>query len=138
MKLDLKIVFVELFVVIASYMILTMPMAFATNVRIVWSGVDDQIIDYDPLDFITKNIDASGENVIISLSSAYNIEELHVYRCRGYNPEECMSSGLYDTYTEGFTNTYSWNDLADQTSSYPQTANIMIAVKLSDGIGKWF
>ncbi len=136
-----KIIALEIFVVLVSYLVLTMPVAFATNIKIIYGGFEKNV-SYNPEGLVNKVIepDKDDETVFVSISNASSdvIETVYLYTCRGYSPTECIGHGSYESQDAGFSKEYGWSELADQTSTFPQTANIMTLVKFADPFGsKW-
>lgn len=139
--MNCKIIMLEMFVVFVSYLVLTMPVAFATNVRVIYGGFVDTV-SYNPENFVNRVIDPDedDETVFVDISNASSdvIETVYLYRCRDYSPAECVDHVSYESQGAGFSREYDWSEIADQITGFPQTANIMILVKLAGPFGgKW-
>lgn len=140
-RMNWKVFSVEVFVVLASYLILTLPVTSATNIRIIYYG-SERNVSYNPENLVSKVIypDEVANTVSVSIINAGSdvIETVYLYRCGDYSPTDCIGHGSYESQDAGFSREYDWSELADQTLDFPQTANIMTLVKFVDPFGgKW-
>ena len=143
--MDYKLLLIEIFAIAASYLIITMPAAYATNVNIIFDGnvqdtvkissgtsVNKQInIQHDPSDRSWTKVKVLVK--VNSASLAHNIERVYVYKCRALSPKDCARSTPVDSETYVDTE-LAWNDISARKglSPWPEAANIMILVKLTD------
>jgi hypothetical protein len=137
--MKLGVLGIELFAIAASYLILTLPAASATTVKIYsqeylsatttynpWYMIEREIVINPPWDSPTVSIGVSNS------TPGVVVESVLLYRCRGMNPSACVSA-VEAEYSEGELDTeFGWGLLADQTVSYNQQANILIMVRMND------
>ena len=141
-EMNWKAVSVEVFAAVASYLILMMTPAAAANIRILYGGSSTSVT-YNPEILVSRVIEprnGAGSKIFINISSSgpNAIETVYVYRCRGYDPADCARYALYESQGGGFSREYAWSEIANQTSSFPQKANIMTLVKFIDPLGsRW-
>jgi hypothetical protein len=127
----------EMFAILASYLIITLPLAGATEVSIYYGGAQSgDPIELDCSEFIEKSVSINnpgGEtSITVSVdngSSGTEILESHVYRCGGRDPRVCVNQVTPVTYEGAFSAEYPWSDVSGG-SGYPQEGNIMTLVKV--------
>ncbi len=132
-------------VIMACYLMLSIGFASAVEVRLVSGGVEYgnvQSSDFDTSALVERGISTdSYPDIVITVKNKtqdYQIAKVYIYACRGMTPDQCVSSGSMQGFEGNVNTTYQWNDLADQTSGYPQKANIMIVVGLQKlGVVTW-
>ena len=135
----------ETMVIVACYLVISISFVSAVEVRVVSGGVTYgtvQSSDFDTSALVTRTITTAGyPNIQITAKNGtqdYQVVKVYVYKCKGMNPGQCVSSGSMESFGGNFNVTYQWSDLADQTSTYPQTANILIVAKLQKlGLQTW-
>jgi hypothetical protein len=128
----------EMFAILASYLILTLPLAGATEVSIYYNNAPSgSPIELDYSDAVKKSVTVKnpGESASVSLSvtnatADMMILEAHVYKCKGSSPTVCISQASPVTYSSGFLADYVWTGVRDTGTGYPQKANIMSFVKV--------
>ena len=134
------------------YLILAMPLAAATSVRIQSGGTLAETVDYNPANLVNQQItyvkdprDISWANVRIAMnlnsaSLAHTITRVYLYKCGALSPSSCMQKTpeVFDTYVD---TEIAWADISESTGStpYPQEGNILFLVKLRDpdGLESW-
>jgi hypothetical protein len=129
---------IEAFAIMASYLILTLPVAGATDVSIYYNNAPlGSPIGLDYSDIVEKSVDVENPGASASLSLHVTnataegmILEAHVYKCKGSSPAVCMSQASPVTYEGDFMADYGWSEIRNTGTGYPQTANIMSFVKI--------
>jgi len=147
MQVNLKII--EMFAILASYLILTLPVAGATEVNIYYNNAPSGspiTLDYSGMVKRSLTVKNPGASASVSLSVTNAsvsgmVMEAHVYRCKGSSPSVCLSQASPVTYGGSFSAEYPWPEVSGG-GGYPQTANIMsfVKVKRNGGIswlGYW-
>lgn len=118
-----------LFAAVAIYLMATLPAAAAANVRIIYPGGSQTValpeLAQRSVQFVSKGF--GNYDVHLSISSALPIQQLLLFSCKAATPAACALS----PQTLSPQATFSWSSLADQTSSYPQRANLLILAQLS-------
>ncbi len=129
---------VEVFAVVASYLILTLPAASATSVKI-YSGQSYLSATYNPWYMLDKDVvinppwDSPTVSIGISNStSGAVVERVLLYRCRGMNPSACVSAVQAESSQGNLETEFAWTSLADQTANYPQQANILVMARVNN------
>lgn len=125
----------EVFAISMTYLIFSMPFAFATEINMIY-GVSSDTVQLNPGDIATKSISLNGNDVSVSLGGD-NIEKVQVYKCTDKNPKECIDAGDYDSSSGDFLKTYPFSDISSD-----DVANILMLVKTRVGgavgwIGFW-
>ncbi len=134
---------IEVFAIVASYLILTLPAASATTVEI-YSGLSSLSATYNPWYMLKKEVvinppwDSPTVSIGISNStSGAVVESVLLYKCRGMSPSDCVSAVQAESSQGDLLSEFAWTSLADQTASYPQQANILVMVRVNSA-GKPF
>jgi len=139
----LEVILIQVFAAIGSYLILSMPFAFGLEVNIFTSGNQEfkaSITDFDQL--IDKTFSYPYEMNIqylkITLSSkdpGKSIEKVYLYRCKDYNPTQCIQNGIKPVIsvspfsaTLWFSDETRWSDVQRN-----DIANFLILVKMEIG-----
>jgi hypothetical protein len=145
--MDRGVFWIEAFAILASYLILTMPAASATIVKIYSSanpGSPLATVTYSPYAMLKRDVvinppwDAPTVNIGISNSSSdVLLDSVLLYRCRGLNPSACMSAVQADSFEGSLLSEFGWTALADQTLSYPQKASLLVMARVNRA-GKLF
>ena len=134
--MNYKILMVEVFAIVAAYLIMSLPVASATevstNVRILIGdgAMEDFDKIIDPAQYIIRDITSDfGDqtiNIQIRGNSGADIERVYIFNCGDDTPVNCgMGSPILDTFMDPSSVTYYWADI----SSGSDTVNLMIFVK---------
>ncbi len=144
MKVIYKIELI-LFAIVGTYLIMSVPFVNAININILHGGFSESAV-LDPGKYVIKEYTIEHDefwssvdiNIELNNGTSEQIQKVYIYKCRGMNPEECIKTSSYDSFSGNFNQTYNWDDIADQTAYYPQKANLLYLVKLSNNYGpKW-
>jgi len=128
---------IEVFAVLVSYLIITLPVSGATEVNIYIHGdpYGGDPINLDYSDIVEKSVvinnpgESAGVDIFVSNATLdRKILEFIVYKCDGDSPADCI--GRTPITYENDKASYSWSDVRDTGTGYPQTANIMTLVKV--------
>lgn len=143
--MDYKLLAVQVFALAVVGLMANLPIVQATTVRIYdSSGSLEESVDYDVGNAIAFSAvfipvidpDVSEDSVWVRVSPAstnFEIIQTFLFKCKDANPEEC--SNMVPQVYEGKVNTYlAWKDVSRSSGVgfYPQVANIMVIVQLSD------
>jgi len=152
MKLDYKVVGLQVFAISVIYIVLQLPIAFAaTQVNIFAtpsSGTPAETTEYNMDNFLNFNAiihlaRRGGPKVELRINGAnelYDVKKILLYKCRNTNPVECSRfiPQPYDNYVD---TELDWADISEKEnppSLFPQIAHLMILVKLEgDGNTRW-
>jgi hypothetical protein len=137
--MDWRLFGAEIFAILASWLILTVPGSSATSVKI-YSDINPatpmSTVTYNPYSLIRKDvvINPPWGSPTLSLGISNSsigvlVEEVLLYRCRGFDPSTCMGMVTKEQFSQG---DLTWTSLAEQTASYPQEANIMVLVRMNE------
>ncbi len=139
----------EIFAIIASYLILTLPVAGATEVSIYYGGAQSgPPIGMEYSGFVKKSVTVknpgASASVTVSISNAtggVRVLESYVYRCGGRDPRVCVNQVTPVKYEGNFVAEYLWSDVSGGVG-YPQAANIMTLVRVKrlggiSWVGNW-
>jgi hypothetical protein len=142
----------ESLVVVACYLILTIPLTSATSVNIIFNGQVQQTVQYEPSDVVNQHItyvrdprDINWANVRVAMrvnsaSLAHSIKRVYLYKCGSLTPVGCMQKTpeVFDNYVD---TEIAWTDIGQSTGStkYPQEGNLLFLIKLEDpdGFESW-
>jgi len=139
-------ILVEIFAIMASYLIISLPITGATEINIYYNGVPSgDPIDLDYSDIADKSVvvnnpgDAATVSVsIVNATMDNRVLAAYVYRCKGSSPTVCISQTTPTLYEGDVAASYAWSEIRDVSSGYPQVANIMTLVKVRrDGGVSW-
>mgnify|MGYP000114830910 CR=1 FL=1 len=138
-----KIVALETFAIIVSYIILFMPMSFALNINIYLHGTSSQLgsASINPDAAVRAIVSTSGDNnVTISVSNKTSKQVIRtvIYKCRGLDPASCLSSVTPESIAGNMQKTYAWSELADTTAAYPQTGHIILLAEVAGAGSEWY
>jgi hypothetical protein len=134
--MKLKMVLLGVFAIFASYLVFSIPLASATNVRIFYDGREQnpaQPVQYNPWMLISRSFTVEGSSVKVSVrntSQAVSLEKIYIYRCGGLSPSACISSEP-EVSAGQLEASYAWSSVADKASGYPQTANFLVLAKVA-------
>src|SRR4030043_1940452 len=140
MPMNLKLIVLGVFAIVSSYLLLSIPLTSATNVKIYYNGASQSSVQYNPQSLIKKDVSVESGSVKIGISkttAGASVERVYVYSCKGLAPDACISSVSPEAGEGNFAAAYPWNSVADRTAGYPQKANFIILVKISSA-GKVF
>jgi len=140
-----KIMALEVFAILVSYMVFSLSLASATSVSIMFNGQIQETANYEQENLVNMLItmshqpnDITWTNVKLavklnSASLANSIKKIYLYKCRSQTPTECVRSApqVFDNYVD---TELLWKDISEKTGSaqYPQIANLLFIVKLED------
>ncbi len=133
-----KLLWVEVFAVMASYLVITTSVASAVTVRTYDSSeveYGNPISNFNPGGLVEKGISVDPGTEVLSFvlsngTSSVSLEGAWLYKCRDRNPYECMESVLVgvDAFSGDVDTSYGWGDV-----SGGDTANLLCFVKLDNG-----
>jgi len=150
--MNMKNLTLEIAVVLACYLVMTMPVASATTINIRFNGQLMESVEYEPSNIVNQHItyvrdphDINWANVRVAItlnsaSLAHMIKRVYLYKCGSLSPVGCMQKTpeVFDTYVD---TEIAWDDIGQQvgSSSYPEEGNLLFLVKLedSDGLTSW-
>jgi hypothetical protein len=138
--MNFKLVCIEVFAMLAAYLVFSLSFASATNVKIYYNGAYQSSAQYTPQNSISKSVTIDSGSVIINVTNAtadVSVEKVYVYKCRGLTPGACIS-GIPEASNGTFGGVYPWSSVSDGTGGYPQKANFLILAKvISSGKAFW-
>lgn len=134
---------VEIFAIIACYLLVAWPLASATNVNIIFNGQAQATADLSMDTLLSKSITSKHDpgdvtwtdvKVVATISSAslsHTVEKIYLYKCKGMTPSACVMTEpqVFDKWID---TELAWKDVSERegTSTYPQVANLLIIIKL--------
>jgi hypothetical protein len=142
----------EIGAILACYLVITIPLASATSVNIIFNGQVMNTVEYDPSNIVNQEItyvkDPRDINwarirvaiILNSASLAHTITRVYLYKCKSLSPVGCMQKTpeVFDNYVD---TEIAWDDIAQSTGTtkYPQEGNLLFLVKLEDpdGFTSW-
>jgi hypothetical protein len=142
---NFKIVVVEVFAILISGLMLSLPVVLATDINIYFNGEKRTETTFETDDLINSEIEFMHEasdilwkdvRVAVRLNSANlakEIKKIYLYKCKTLSPVNCVQSD--PQVFENFIDVeLLWNDISERegTPTYPQIANILVMVKLED------
>ena len=143
--MNFKIVTLEIFAILISALIFSMPLVAATDINIFFNGVKKTEVEYKTENLINKQIefiheakDILWKNVKVavkvnSASLAKEIKKIYLYKCKKLSPANCIQSE--PQVFENFIDVeLLWTDISEREGvyAYPQVANLLIVIKLED------
>lgn len=139
--MNCKLVFLEVFAIFVAYLVFSISLVSATNVKIYYNGVyQSPPVSYNPQSLVSKSVAVEAGSVKINITNAtgaVQIARVYVFNCKGLSPASCMSV-TPDTANGTFGASYPWSSVADRSSGYPQKASFVILVKaISSGKTFW-
>ncbi len=165
--MNYKNVLVGIFAILASALILNLPLVGAVQINIMrpsgsnWVKHDEVTINPENLISRSVSIENIGgvfwtnAKIIIDISNSTtsaDIEMAYVYACKGSDPSSCMdteSPDKYDIMDNELSVELLWNDIRDVTtscssspSSCMETSNLFLLFKVNDNgktvwVGIW-
>jgi len=141
-RMDYKAMVIGTFAILAAYIILFMPISFATDVSIYFGTTKLAEAELDPEDkiLINVNTDDDDDEVTITVSNntaSHQLSQVVIYKCQGLGPADCISTKTPDSFSGNTQRTYGWSELADTTTGYPQTGYLIVLVELPGAVGTW-
>jgi len=123
-----KIFLVELTAILAAYLLLSLPIASATSVKVVtqagWQKTDVP-------ELVSRSVSKVGNsiNVTISNLTADTVQSVYIYKCRGMEPDACASEApdFYSVENSTLNIQIPWDEASDPTGQF---ANLMFIVKV--------
>ena len=135
-----KVVSVEVFAVVASYLVISVSVASAATLR-TYSSTGTELgspMNFNPYGLVKKAISVDAGSLTLSFkvsngTSSVSVDGVWLYRCKDKNPKECMESIFFvaDAFTGNADRSYAWADISSPASGYPQKANLLYFVKLN-------
>ncbi|HLD78090.1 MAG TPA: hypothetical protein VJB16_03605, partial [archaeon] len=123
-----------LFIVAAVTLLASLPAAQAAQVRLIYPGGSQTVplatLASRSIQFVPRG---TGYDVQIRVTSALPIQQVQLFACKSARPASCTLSA--QSLAPDTSVTYSWSALADQTTSYPQQANLLFLVQLTTSKG---
>ncbi|MCX6814209.1 MAG: hypothetical protein NTY20_00945 [Candidatus Aenigmarchaeota archaeon] len=132
--MNYKLLLIGIFAIVTSYLVFSIPVTSATNVKIYYNGVYQSSVQYNPQTFVSRTVSVESGNVKINVTngtSSTSIQKVYVYKCRGLAPTACASTTTPDISESSFGGSYPWSMVADRTTGYPQRANFLILAKIT-------
>ncbi|MBI4021131.1 MAG: PKD domain-containing protein [Candidatus Aenigmarchaeota archaeon] len=135
---------------VMAYLIVMLPVSFATNVNIISGGAVKATTSISPSMVVNEKISIVHEasditwskvKVLVTVNSAslaHSIERILVFKCKLLDPASCATNVAPIDF-ETFANTeLLWSDISQKEgpSTYPQTAQLMTLVKVRDNDGQ--
>ncbi len=148
--MELKTFGIEFGAIMVSYLLLMLPVVGATDVNIMFGGevkdtteispskIVNRVIEvvHDPTDITWANVKVRVS--VSSASLAKSIDKIYLFTCKNQNPVDCVKGKPleFENYIDEELN---WVDISAQTGAgfYPQTANILLLVKLQGERTTW-
>ena len=139
----------QLLAIMVCVLVVNIPTTYASTVNIVFNGVVQKTADISPRNLANKQITIRHEPedltwtkvklkvTVDSASLEHTIDRIFLFKCKLLNPSECAKTVPVDFET--FANTeLLWSDISakEGPGTYPQTANILVMVKLTDSTGQ--
>lgn len=127
-----------MFAIAASYLIASIPFAYAAQVTISY-GSSSMTATYSPGSYVNKQVSVDGTTggvrIQVSNGSANSIDATYIYKCQGRDPSACSSQVSPVSLAGNIDVTYPWSQASDTAGT---AANIMLVVHTSDaGGGRW-
>jgi hypothetical protein len=136
------LVLLEICAIFASYLILFMPISFATNVNIYFGGYEQAEVDLDPnnevLASVTTNSVDNTVTVSVKNKTSRQISQVVIYKCKDNDPATCVSTITPEANSGNLVKAYDWSELADTGSGYPQTGYLIIVIELEGTTSTWY
>ena len=150
--MKIKNLALEISVILACYLVMTIPVASATSVNIIFNGQTMESVDYDPTNIVNQHItyvkdprDVAWSNIRVAItlnsaSLAHTIKRVYLYKCGSLAPASCLQKTpeVFDSYID---TEIAWDDIAQSSgqTKYPQEGNLLFLVKLEDpdGLTSW-
>ncbi len=132
-----------LFAIVGSYLIFSMPLAFATDVSIYHGGQLKGSAQISPQNMVNKQVVVSHQEsdvtwsdtkILVRVSTASlanSIKKIYLYKCKKLDPNACMQT-MPQSFDNWVDTELAWSDISEQqgAASYPQIANILVLVKM--------
>jgi len=139
MRIDYGMVVFEIIAIFAAYLMLFLPVSYATNINIHF-GAWTETTNIDPDSEVLRSLTKSGEDgftVSISNATSRQISRVVIYKCRDTEPDACIMAIVPETINGNAEITYEWNELADTAAPLPQTGYLVILVELEGIVSTW-
>ena len=135
---------IEVFAIVASYLVITISVAGAATIR-TYDSTGTQVggqITYDSESLVKREISVDPGTMEMRFlvengSASVNIDKVWLFRCKDKTPHECIDSIFFvpDSFSSGADISYSW---ADISAGSPERANLFYIIKLSrEGRTSW-
>lgn len=132
--MNYKLLLIGIFAIVTSYLVFSITLVSATNVKIYYNGVYQSSVQYSPQTFVSRTVSVENGNVrinVTNVSGTVSLGRVYVYKCKGLAPSTCASTAAPDASESSFGGSYPWSTVADRTTGYPQRANFLILAKIS-------
>lgn len=136
------------------FFLVAAPVTLAINVNVVYNGQTRQSTQFNSEDVLNWDISVTRNSTdftwsrvnlhlsVISGDSARPVSKMYLYRCKGYNPIDCVTKVdvpeplEFGSYADV---DLSWNDIsiAQGSARYPQVSNLMLLAKLEGENEAW-
>jgi hypothetical protein len=137
-----KVVLVEVFAIVASYLVISMSVASAATVR-TYSSTGTEVgtpLNFNPHGLVKKEVSVDSGSLTLGFkvsngSASVSVERVWLYSCKDKSPKECMDSIFFvaESFSGNVDKSYAWSDISSPGSGYPQTAGLLYFVKLRRG-----
>ncbi len=139
---------IEFGAILACYLVLTLPVAGAANVNILYNGAVKDTAEYTPDNVVNQMISYKREPsditwrdvkihvTINSASLAQSVQKIYMYKCKTSSPSSCIQK-TPETFGSYLDTEIAWKDISEPigSSTYPQGGNLLFLVKLQDSEG---
>jgi len=143
----MKKILVTIFAITAVYLMLTLPVSYATTVNIIHGSttattnidagqiISKQIIPKNNFDQDRRGTAASVSIKVNGASLLHQINKVYIYMCKSSAPMDCLQTTPIDSGEYADVD-LSWNFVSiPQGGNWPETANFLILVKSTDSDG---
>lgn len=129
--MDYKTIALECAAILVSYIVLILPVSFATDVNIIF-GSSTKTVALNQETLVQKRIGSPSGSGNVTVSITGPVEKAYVYKCRDKNPANCDISNS-DSFSGAFEKTYKFADISANS-----IANMLILVKAAaSGTTTW-
>lgn len=148
--MNLKQISLGVSAIMASYLMMMLPLVGATEVNIMFNGQPQVKTEISPANLVNKqmiivhdpsDITWTNVRVKVSLSAATlskSISRIYLYKCKGSSPVDCAKSEpvVFESYID---TELAWVDISEKSGAglYPQEGHLLVIVKLEDGRDTW-
>jgi hypothetical protein len=131
--------------VVVCYLVISIPMVFATNVNVIVGGGSIDSVQYNPGDFVRINgfvyddgmpkigrdQDWRVDFVVENNTNDVVIESGYVYQCGGLDPGSCVDYISPDAFSGSFEKTYNWIDIRGEDSPvHEEVSNFVVFARV--------
>ncbi|MHA2065756.1 MAG: hypothetical protein ACXABY_15370, partial [Candidatus Thorarchaeota archaeon] len=131
--------------VVVCYLVISIPMVIATNVNIIYDGLNVGSVEYNPGDYVRVNAAARDggvpkigrdqdwriDFVVENNTNGVIIESGYVYKCGDLAPDVCVDTVSPEAFSVKFDKTYNWIDIRDKDSpTHNESSNFVVFVRV--------